>query len=417
MQGFIYCLGIVAGFFVYRHLGPASCNIAIVKRLLALLLLFIVSCDENPEEDGFSLTGSWTITSLKHYTNTDCTGEHEEYTGTATFDDTSAHEELVDLFSFQEFCEASGGTYDGSICLMGDGSLSFDGDDYIEVPHDASLNINDNNGNQGTLMAYIKIEDVTEDSYNRIISKKSIWNGPSGYELEINPAQNIITFLAGNDNFARGELIPTQDWTHVAVTFHDTVGTIYINGINVTFDANIDSISSNEVPLWIGNLTGSEEDPLGGGFYGLMDEIAILDRKLSENEIQGIIENGLQMNSNVVAHWNFSSGSGGTLNDQSSNENNGSITGSVWSFDSPAEIEVSNDMFSQLCTDSNGQYSNDLCSITTTNVWNYSINGNEYCKESNDGGHTHCGTIELTPTNATVTISNEDGCSVINYSR
>ena len=52
MQGFIYCLGIVAGFFVYRHLGLLLCNIIIVKkiyvknkapflvRLYNLLLLF-----------------------------------------------------------------------------------------------------------------------------------------------------------------------------------------------------------------------------------------------------------------------------------------------------------------------------------------------------------------------------------------
>ena len=388
-----------------------------MKRLLALSLLLIISCDETLDDEAFSLIGSWTITSLRDYTNSDCTGEYEESTGTVTFNDTSAYEQLVDEFSFQEFCEASDGTYDGSNCMMGDGSLFFDGDDYVEVPHNASLNINDINGNQGTLMAYIKIEDITEDSYNRIISKKTIWNAPSGYELEINPAQNIITFLAGNDNFARGELIPTQDWTHVAVTFHDTVGTIYINGVDVTFDADIDSISSNEVPLWIGNLTGSEEDPLGGGFYGLIDEVAILDRELSGNDIQDVIESGLQISSNVVAHWNFSSGSGGTLRDQGSNENNGSITGSTWVIDSPVEIEVSNDMFSQLCTDSNGQYSNDLCSITSTNIWTYSINGNEYCEEGNDGGYTHCGTIELTSTSAIITISDEDGCLVINYSR
>ena len=185
----------------------------------------------------------------------------------------------------------------------------------------------------------------------------------------------------------------------------------------MTFDADIDSISSNEVPLWIGNLTGSEEDPLGGGFYGLIDEVAILDRELSGNDIQDVIESGLQISPNVAAHWNFSSGSGATLRDQGSNENNGSITGSTWVIDSPAEIEVSNDMFSQLCTDSNGQYSNDLCSITSTNVLNYSINGNEYCEEGNDGGYTHCGTIELTSTSAIITISDEDGCLVINCSR
>ena len=80
----------------------------------------------------------------------------------------------------------------------------------MEVPHNESLNISDRNGNEGTLMAYIKIADASEVTYNRIISKKSIWNAPTGYELEVNPSQNIITFLAGDDNFARGELVPTD---------------------------------------------------------------------------------------------------------------------------------------------------------------------------------------------------------------
>ena len=39
MQGFIYCLGIVAGFFVYRHLGLLGCNIGYMKRFLPLLIL------------------------------------------------------------------------------------------------------------------------------------------------------------------------------------------------------------------------------------------------------------------------------------------------------------------------------------------------------------------------------------------
>ena len=37
-----------------------------------------------------------------------------------------------------------------------DGSLFFDGDDYVEIPHNASLNINDNNGNQCQLPADYK---------------------------------------------------------------------------------------------------------------------------------------------------------------------------------------------------------------------------------------------------------------------
>ena len=237
-----------------------------MKRLCIIVLIFVFSCDETTNEE-VSLLGTWTITSLKYYNNSYCSGEYDESSGTITFNETSVYEEIVSEYSFQEYCQSIGGSYDGTYCLIGDGSLFFNGADYVEVPHHESLNISDTNGNQGTLMAYIKIEDPSEVTYNRIISKKSIWNAPTGYELEVNPSQNIITFLAGDDNYARGELIPTEEWMHVAVTFNDTIATIYVNGLDVTFDNNINPVVSDEVPLWIGNLTGSEDDPEGGGFY------------------------------------------------------------------------------------------------------------------------------------------------------
>ena len=102
--------------------------------------------------------------------------------------------------------------------------------------------------------------------------------------MEVNPSQNIITFLAGDDNFARGELVSSEDWMHVAVVFSDTVATIYVNGADVTFDNHINPVSSDDVPLWIGNLTGSEDDPEGGAFNGHIDEIGILDINLKSQK-------------------------------------------------------------------------------------------------------------------------------------
>lgn len=387
-----------------------------MKKLFLIPLLIIISCDETTNDE-VSLLGTWNITSLKYYSNPDCTGDYEELSGTITFNESSGYEELVSEYSFQEYCQEVGGSYDGENCIVGDGSLFFDGDDYVEVPHNESLNISDRNGNEGTLMAYIKIADPSEVTYNRIISKKSIWNAPTGYELEVNPSQNIITFLAGDDNFARGELVPTDDWMHVAVVFQDTVATIYVNGVDATFDYNINPVSSDEVPLWIGNLTGSADDPEGGAFNGHIDEIGILDIALTGDEVRNIIANGFEINSNVAAYWDFSSGSGVQLVDQSSNANNGAITGAAWAIVSPNQSPMDENSFSQLCTATGGEYSENSCVISTTNYWNYRLNLNEYCEMDSTGAYSYCGTLQLSPTEATITISDDDGCMIVNCSR
>ena len=387
-----------------------------MKKLFLIPLLIMISCDETTNDE-VSLLGTWNITSLKYYSNPDCTGDFEELSGTITFNESSGYEELVSEYSFQEYCQEVGGSYDGTNCIVGDGSLFFDGDDYVEVPHNESLNISDRNGNEGTLMAYIKISDASEVTYNRIISKKSIWNAPTGYELEVNPSQNIITFLAGDDNFARGELVPTDDWMHVAVVFQDTVATIYVNGVDATFDYNINPVSSDEVPLWIGNLTGSADDPEGGAFNGHIDEIGILDIALTGDEVRNIIANGFEINSNVAAYWDFGSGSGVQLVDQSSNANNGAITGASWVIDSPNQSPMDENSFSQLCTATGGEYSENNCVISTTNYWNYRLNLNEYCEMDSTGEYSYCGTLQLSPTEATITISDDDGCMILNCSR
>ena len=387
-----------------------------MKKLFLIPLLIIISCDETANDE-VSLLGTWNITSLKYYSNPDCTGDYEELSGTITFNESSGYEELVSEYSFQEYCQEVGGSYDGTNCIVGDVSLFFDGDDYVEVPHNESLNISDRNGNEGTLMAYIKIADASEVTYNRIISKKSIWNAPTGYELEVNPSQNIITFLAGDDNFARGELVPTDDWMHVAVVFQDTVATIYVNGVDATFDYNINPVSSDEVPLWIGNLTGSADDPEGGAFNGHIDEIGILDIALTGDEVRNIIANGFEINSNVAAYWDFGSGSGVQLVDQSSNANNGAITGAAWAIDSPNQSPMDENSFSQLCTATGGEYSENSCVISTTNYWNYRLNLNEYCEMDSTGEYSYCGTLQLSPTEATITISDDDGCMIVNCSR
>ena len=212
--------------------------------------------------------------------------------------------------------------------LFGQGySLEFNGStDYVEIPHNNELNLG---ASQGTIMVRIKINDIYEDSYNRIVSKKSFWNDPEGYELEVNPGQNIITLVAGNDNFARASFTPTEDWMHVVATFNNSTVSIFVNGDNMTIDDNIDAIENNNLPLYIGNITGSAGDSAAAGFNGRIKEVVILNDELSQAEVQEIMDNGIDP-TNTVAFWGFDEGAGNILHDASGNNYHGTIHGPGW---------------------------------------------------------------------------------------
>ena len=95
----------------------------------------------------------------------------------------------------------------------GNNVLQFNGDhDYVNVPHDNSQNMTGPSNDDGALMAWVNLnyKDTSEPDYVRVVSKKYSWNDPSGYELEINPHENVITFLAGDDNYAQGFFNPSK---------------------------------------------------------------------------------------------------------------------------------------------------------------------------------------------------------------
>ena len=245
-----------------------------------------------------------------------------------------------------------GGFYSSTFSINSSGtgasghSLSFDGvgvDDYVSISHNSMLNISGADSS-GTIMAYVKLNSTTDDRYQRIISKKENWSDAAGYELELNPSQNIITFIAGNDNFARGSFTPSSDWIQIAVTFNGNVANVYVNGVDVTIDGAIDAVTENTVPLYIGNISGS----FGGGatFNGNIDEVAIWNDDLTAMEVAALYNSGSPIpastdylyytsSSDLVGYWQMNEGSGTYITDASGNGNTGTIYGAIWSTDTP----------------------------------------------------------------------------------
>ena len=65
---------------------------------------------------------------------------------------------------------------------------------------------------------------------------------------------------------------------------------------------------------------------------GNLDELRIWSDIRTQSEIQSYMTKSLNgSENNLLGYWNFNEGSGSTLTDQTSNDNDGTINGAIWS--------------------------------------------------------------------------------------
>jgi hypothetical protein len=165
-------------------------------------------------------------------------------------------------------------------------AYSFDGiSSYISVPNSSSLNIT---GNQITLSFWLY--NMRNDINHKGISKGG-WDVGSGYEflfLEDNGLQ-----LSGN----KGGLQRTEsvngakflnNWVHLVAVFNNGVGNFYINNVKISANLNgnkFTNFNATDLPLIFGKR--SDQIKLLKGFVlGKMDDIAIYNRALSDQEVK-----------------------------------------------------------------------------------------------------------------------------------
>ena len=101
-----------------------------------------------------------------------------------------------------------------------------------------------------------------------------------------------------------GITVPPDKFTHIAATFDGSMVRIYKNG-----DLGAESrfagkyVSDPATPLRIGAIAGSGESP----WSGIIDDLGIYNKVLSENEVKAISNSNLPMpvTSGLVSHWAF----------------------------------------------------------------------------------------------------------------
>ena len=204
-------------------------------------------------------------------------------------------------------------------------SLSFDGNnDYVSMPDMVAPS-----GNAPrTFMAWIKRNNTSTSWPGRAIGG---WGNDVGNELmNIMILDDVLYWHVNGGNSLTGSTqINPDTWYHITATYDGTTQRFYVDGI-------LDGSNNWNVNTGSGNVKfGKQPDWPGAYFDGLIDGGAIWSDALTAEEITAIYNSGNPLDSpdNLQGYWNLNEGSGTTVNDLSSNDNDGTINGASWSTD------------------------------------------------------------------------------------
>ena len=166
---------------------------------------------------------------------------------------------------------------------------SFDGDgDYVNVSDSPDLRIINY-----SVGVWVKPNGAPDQIWKGIIGKPgrnhNFWLNSAGYVHH--RFRTSTNWNAGAPDTPSGS-ISWDVWNYVVITNDGTTAKTYINGVEKASGATVGPLIANSTTFYFGrNLDGSS----GHYFNGLIDEVIIFNRALTENEIQQLY--GLNLSS------------------------------------------------------------------------------------------------------------------------
>lgn len=215
----------------------------------------------------------------------------------------------------------------------------FDGNDWIELPHESLLNENSNL----SISAWYSFANGAEEG--QIIASGDYRGGNDPIHMRLGP--NGSTQLSFNNIATATDFSSlTGKWYHFVSTLgsHNGISqlNIYIDGkVIASSEKSLEVISyDKDMPTLIGALEGRPFYSMPGQFFnGSLDEIRIYDRTLSATEVNALYEiektNEIDLNSGLVAYYPFD----GNASDMSGNGNDGTVFGATLSTDRHGQNE------------------------------------------------------------------------------
>ncbi|MBN1805411.1 MAG: LamG domain-containing protein [Sedimentisphaerales bacterium] len=166
------------------------------------------------------------------------------------------------------------------------GALEFNGDDYLNCGNGPSLQIRD----EITIAFWFQVE-AFQNEWEAFMAK-----GDDSYRTSRGDGTGNATHLGisgtstgGGNGYFNGTVIVTDgQWHHMAATYDGAAGRIYIDGVLDVTSPGTGQIGESSYDFWIGN----NSQQTGRYLHGMLDDIRIYSRALSEVEILGVMAGG-----------------------------------------------------------------------------------------------------------------------------
>lgn len=202
-------------------------------------------------------------------------------------------------------------------------SVSFDGtDDYMDLPDSTDLEVS-----EFTWSAWFYCTAINR--YNIIVDTATNTSFFLGYELFVKNDDNKIRFSSyhSDDAIDSTTTVTANTWFHVAATHESGSDKLYVNG-SLEASGSASSFAVSDVA----NLRIGSSSLYSLYHQGLIDEVSFFNSALSASDISAIYNSGVPADItslNPVGWWRMGdddSGSGTTITDQGSGNNNGTLT-------------------------------------------------------------------------------------------
>ena len=137
---------------------------------------------------------------------------------------------------------------------------------------------------QWSVAAWVRSADPVSDVHQRLVSSKDDFAAGDGFEIEYRADLERLTVIGSGGSLAITEAVRLgTDWTHLVVAVDGRLVRVWIDGIEVAVDGDVDPVQAGALPVAIGRR------PEGGygGWTGQVDELIIWDTVLTPEEAAG----------------------------------------------------------------------------------------------------------------------------------